>query len=165
CISILFFIPQVKQRFIGASDALQANNIDKTSTESTAVRMLIWNEALQICKQHSLLGVSPGNANDALFEAYQKDGLTGAYNKKLNAHSQYFQITIGLGLIGLLSLLSLFIVPLFANKSKMVFLFVGITALNFLTESMFQAMAGCIFFGYFYGLICFSRAKQSAANT
>ncbi|MHB8259523.1 MAG: O-antigen ligase family protein [Bacteroidia bacterium] len=155
CISILFFIPQVKQRFIGASDVLQTKNLDKTSTESTAVRMLIWNEALQICKQHPLLGVSPGNANDALFEAYQKDGLTDAYNKKLNAHSQYFQIAIGLGLVGLLSLLSLFVVPLFANRNKMVFLFVGITALNFLTESMFQAMAGCIFFGYFYGLICF----------
>lgn len=155
CIGVLFFIPQVKQRFIGASDALQSSSIDKSSTESTTVRMLIWNEAIQICKQHPLLGVSPGNANDVLFEGYQKDGLIGAYEKKLNAHSQYFQIAIGLGLVGLLSLFSLLVVPLLANRNKVVFLFVGITTLNFLTESMFQAMAGCIFFGYFYGLICF----------
>jgi len=156
CVSILFFIPAIKQRFIGASNALQSKDIDKTSTESTTVRMLIWNEAIQIIKQHPVIGVSPGNANDALYESYKKDGLTGAYEKKLNAHSQYFQTTIGLGLIGLLSLVSLFAVPLFTNRNKMVVFFIGITALNFLTESMFQTMAGCIFFGYFYSLICFN---------
>lgn len=152
---ILFLIPQVKQRFNAAFMAVSSNNINKASTESTAVRILIWNEALQIIKGHPIFGVSTGNANDVLYEAYQKDGLTGAYEKKLNAHSQYFQTTIGLGLIGLASLLSLFAVPLFVNKGKMVFLFIGIIALHFLTESMLQAMAGCIFFGYFYSLICF----------
>ena len=155
CISILFLIPQVKQRFNAAFIAVSSTNLDKTSTESTAVRILIWNEAMQIIKEHPVFGVSTGNANDALYDAYQKDGLTGAYEKKLNAHSQYFQTTIGLGLVGLISLLSLFMVPLFANRNKMVFLFVGLLTLNFLTESMLQAMAGCIFFGYFYSLICF----------
>jgi O-antigen ligase len=156
CISILFLIPQVKQRFQNVYTVFQSKSIDKTSAESTTVRMLIWNEAIQIIKQHPFIGVSPGNANDALYESYQKDGLTGAFNKKLNAHSQYFQTTIGLGLIGLLSLLYLFTMPLFANRNKMVIFFVGITALHFFTESMLQTMAGCIFFGYFYSLICFN---------
>jgi O-antigen ligase len=154
-IGILFLIPHIKQRFQNVYSVFQAKSIDKTSTESTTVRMLIWNEAMQIIKQHPVIGVSPGNANDALYESYQKDGLTGAYDKKLNAHNQYLQTTLGLGLVGLLSLLSLFIAPLFSNPNKIVFLFVGISALNFLTESMFQSMAGCIFFGYFYSLICF----------
>ena len=164
CTVILFFIPQVKNRFEGAFNAIESTHIDKASTESTAVRMLIWGEALHIIKKHPIIGVSPSNANDVLFEAYQKDGLTGAYAKKLNAHNQYFQISIGLGLIGLLSLLSLFVAPLFTNRNKMVFLFAGITALNFLTESMFQAMAGCIFFGYFYSLICFQHDSFLATS-
>ncbi len=155
CVGILFLIPQVKQRFQNAYSVFQAKRIDKTSAESTTVRMLIWNEAMQISKEHPLLGISPGDTNDALYEGYQRDRLTGAYSKKLNAHSQYFQTTIGLGLVGLVSLLSLFALPLFTNRNKMVVFFIGITALNFLTESMFQTMAGCIFFGYFYSLICF----------
>jgi O-antigen ligase len=155
CISILFLIPQVKQRFQNVYNVFQIKSIDKTSAESTTVRMLIWNEAIQISKEHPIIGVSPGNANDALYEGYKQNGLTGAYEKKLNAHSQYFQTTIGLGLVGLLSLLSLFAVPLFTNRNKIVIFFIGICALNFLTESMFQTMAGCIFFGYFYSLICF----------
>lgn len=151
----LFFIPKVNERFKGAYRSLQEKKVDKNSTESTVIRKLIWNEAIQIIKEHPVLGVSPGDANDALYYSYKKNDLAGAYEKKLNAHSQYFQTTIGLGLAGLLSLLALFVVPLIENKSRMVFFFIGIIALNFLTESMLQTMAGCIFLGYFYAIICF----------
>jgi hypothetical protein len=151
----LFYIPEINQRFAGAVGAMQAGQTDKNATESTAVRRLIWSEAWQISKQNLCTGVSPGDANEALYESYRQHGITGAYAKKLNAHSQYFQTLVGLGLIGLLSLLSLFIIPMLANKKKIVIFFVIITALNFLTESMLQTMAGCIFLGYFYGLICF----------
>jgi len=151
----LFFIPAVNQRFNGAFISLKTNNLDKNTTESTAVRRLIWHEASQIIKQNLWLGVSPGDANDVLYESYKQNGLTGAYEKKLNAHSQYFQTTVGLGLIGLTSLLILFITPLLENRKKIVLFFVLITVLNFLTESMLQTMAGCIFLGYFYSIICF----------
>jgi O-antigen ligase len=156
----LFFIPTVKQRFSGALISLQTGNRDKTSTESTAVRKLIWNEAIQILKQHPILGVSPGDANDTLYERYRQNGLTGAYEKKLNAHSQYFQTTVGLGLIGLASLLALFVIPAFINRKGILVFFLLITALNFLTESMLQTMAGCIFFGYFYAMLSFNKAEE-----
>ena len=151
----LFFIPEVKNRFSGVVMVFNAEGIDKYSVESTAVRVLIWNEATQIIKKNLLFGVSPGDANDALYARYQQNGLTGAYAKKLNAHSQYFQTTVGLGLIGLISLLALFIVPLLENKKRLVLFFLLITALSFLTESMLQTMAGSIFLGYFYSVVCF----------
>lgn len=150
----LFYIPALN-RFNGAFAAMQSSSVDKTSTESTTVRRLIWHEAIQIIKQNLVAGVAPGDANDALYKSYKQNGITGAYEKKLNAHSQYFQTMVGLGLIGLASLLSVFIIPLVENRKKMVLFFVLITALSFLTESMLQTMAGCIFFGYFYSVICF----------
>ena len=150
----IYFIPALN-RFNGAFAAMQSTTIDKTSTESTTVRRLIWHEATQIVKQNAVKGVSPGDANDALYESYKQNGITGAYDKKLNAHSQYFQTAVGLGLLGLTSLLILFITPLIENRKKIVLFFVLITALSFLTESMLQTMAGCIFLGYFYSVICF----------
>lgn len=150
----LKYVPALN-RYNGAFAAMQSTNLDKTSTESTTVRRLIWGEAWQISKDHLLLGVSPGDANDALYSSYEQHGITGAYAKKLNAHSQYFQTMVSLGLVGLCSLLALFIVPLVENQKKMVLFFVLITALNFLTESMLQTMAGSIFLGYFYSVICF----------
>jgi O-antigen ligase len=151
----ILFVPQVKDRFQNVVNAFQAKEIDKTATESTAVRMLIWHEAAGIIKQNPLLGTSPGDANTTLYESYNKNGLTGAFTKKLNAHNEYFQTGVGLGVLGLLSLASMFVMPFFGSKNKLLFFFLLMCAINFITESMLQTMAGCIFFGYFYAILCF----------
>jgi len=153
----VYFVPPVKERFQNVLNALKSDKIDRSATESTAVRMLIWEEAKKIISEKPLLGVSPGSANDALYESYRQNGLTGAYEKKLNAHNQYFQTGVGLGLAGLTSLLSLFILPFFSRPRRLLVFFLLISAVNFLTESMLQTMAGCIFFGYFYALLCFDK--------
>jgi O-antigen ligase len=154
---LIYFVPPVKERFNNVVSAFNSDKIDKSATESTAVRMLIWQEAKKIIKEKPLLGVSPGDANDVLYENYKLDGLTGAYEKKLNAHSQYFQTGVGLGFIGLTSLLAIFVLPFFQKPRKLLVFFLLINAVNFLTESMLQTMAGCIFFGYFYALLCFDK--------
>ncbi len=161
---IVFFVPPVKERFHNVLSAFSSDKIDKSATESTAVRMLIWQEAKKIMKEKPLLGVSPGDANDALYESYRVDGLTGAYEKKLNAHSQYFQTGVGLGLVGLASLIAVLILPFFQKPRKLLVFFLLICAVNFLTESMLQTMAGCIFFGYFYALLCFDRELNPKKN-
>ncbi len=158
-VMVVLFIPKVKDRFQNVISAFQSEKIDKAATESTAVRMLIWHEAAEIINKNPLFGVSPGDTNDALYQSYSQNGLTGAYAKKLNAHSQYFQTGVGLGLIGLISFLSMFSVPLFRNKKKLLVFFLLIVAVNFFTESMLQTMAGCIFFGYFYAMLCFEKSE------
>ncbi|HXB39609.1 MAG TPA: O-antigen ligase family protein [Bacteroidia bacterium] len=154
---LVYFVPPVKERFQNVVRAFDSDKTDKSATESTAVRMLIWQEAKKIIKKKPLLGVSPGDANDALYASYKEHGLTGAYEKKLNAHSQYFQTGVGLGFVGLTSLLAMFILPFFQKPRKLLVFFLLISAVNFLTESMLQTMAGCIFFGYFYALLCFDK--------
>jgi O-antigen ligase len=162
---IVSFVPPVKQRFLNVVGAFGSGREDKAATESTAVRMLIWKEARAVISEHPLLGVSPGDANDALYERYRLNGLTGAYEKKLNAHNQYLQTGVGLGLVGLASLCSLFAIPLFMRPRRLLVFFLLIIAVNFLTESMLQTMAGCIFFGYFYAVLSFDhQAAQRAAR-
>jgi len=154
---LVYTIKPLKERFRNVMTALRVDKVDKTATESTAVRMLIWGEAKEIIRNNPMLGVSPGDANDALYESYKQNGLTGAYERKLNAHSQYFQTGVGLGLVGLASLMTLFILPVFNKPRRLLVFFLLITAVNFLTESMLQTMAGSIFFGYFYALLSFDK--------
>lgn len=130
--------------------------IDKTSAESTAVRILIWKEAIAIIKQNPLFGVTPGNTNDVLFDAYKKEGLTGALSKKLNAHNQFLQTFIGTGIIGFVLLLSLtFGLAVWAiiKRHYLALLFSILIILNFLVESMLQSQAGFIFFLFFSCLL------------
>lgn len=132
-----------------------SSNIDKSSVESTAVRVLIWKEASTIFKNNLLYGVGVGKANLELSIAYKKNGLTGALEKSLNAHNQYLQTAVGLGLIGVLLLVGMIafcIINTIKLKHIIIILFVIIITLNFLVESMLQTSAGVLFFMFFYSL-------------
>ena len=73
---------------------------DKTSSESTAVRLLIWEQAIMLIKENFLFGTGVGDVNDDLYRAYEEHGIAGAFEHKLNAHNQFFQTFIGIGVIG-----------------------------------------------------------------
>ncbi len=127
--------------------------LDKTSSESTTVRILIWEQCLHIMKDNFWLGTGVGDANDALYKAYEANGLTGALSHKFNAHNQYFQTFIGLGVIGCLILFVLtfgYLIKGILKKHFLLFLFSLLIVLNFAVESMLQASAGVLFFVFFF---------------
>lgn len=127
--------------------------IDKTSAESTTVRLLIWKESLGIVQDHLIFGTGVGDANDALYQAYKQHGLTGALEHRFNAHNQYFQTLIGMGILGfsLLFLLTIGLLILAIRKRHFFLLvFAILITLNFAVESMLQKSAGVLFFMFFY---------------
>jgi O-antigen ligase len=149
-------IPTPFERLQSAFTTAAEGNIDKTSTESTAVRMLIWKESAQILKDNFLWGVGTGDANDELHKRYEAAGLTGALAHNLNTHNQFFQTGIGMGLLGLIILglctLGALIYSIM-KRNLMLTIFSIIIILNFLVESMLQTQAGTIFFVYFLCLL------------
>jgi len=145
------------QRLKNAFSFYNSNQaIDKTTTESNAVRLLVWHEAVELFKQKPFLGYAPGDANDVLYAAYEKAGLTGAFKEHLNAHSQFLQTAVGLGLIGGILLLMQtigLVVYGFIRKNIWTLLFGILIIVNFLVESMLQTEAGNLFFVFFYCLL------------
>ena len=130
--------------------------IDKTDAESTAVRILIWKESVKLIRQNILFGTTAGDTNDKLIDAYQKEGLSGALIKKLNAHNQFLQTFIGTGIIGFILLLIMTIGALvygFVKNNYVLVLFSILIICNFLVESMLQAQAGFIFFAFFFCIL------------
>jgi O-antigen ligase len=133
-----------------------AEKIDKTDAESTAVRILIWKESVKLITSNFWFGVTPGDSHDKLIEAYEREGLTGALIKKLNAHNQFLQTFIGTGLLGFILLLLMTIGSLIYGlfkKNYILSLFSILMILNFLVESMLQAQAGFIFFVFFFCIL------------
>lgn len=134
---------------------VSSSTLDKTSSESTTVRILIWEQCLEIINNNFWLGANVGDANDALYKAYADNGLTGALAHNFNAHNQYFQTFIGLGIIGFLLLFVLtcgYIIKGIIKKHFLLMLFSLIIVLNFLVESMLQTAAGVLFFVFFFCL-------------
>lgn len=160
------FIPGISDRFQTLGSTLShPESIDKSTLESNAVRLLVWDAAVEVWKENFILGATPGDANDVLYSKYEEKNYSGALSHHLNAHNQYLQTALGMGIIGLLHLLALFIVPLFDEEIRSP-LFFGFTALlffNFLVESMLQTQAGVTFHAFF--LCLFLCGKTRLGNT
>ena len=142
--------------------------IDKTDAESTAVRVLIWKEAIKIIKHHLWVGTSPADANESLYKAYEQNGLTGALSKKLNAHNQYLQTFIGTGIFGFVLLLLMtfgLIIYGFIKKNYILMLFSILICFNFMVESMLQSQAGFTFFTFFLCLFLKYNLKDFTINS
>lgn len=145
----------IASRFDYAVQSFFSKNIDKTSSESSAARILVWSAALEIVREHPF-GVGTGEEEKVLTEKYAQKGMTYVYERKLNAHSQFLQTTIALGIAGGVFLVILLGWPLIVSLRSADFLlsfFVVNCILNFFVESMLEVQAGVVFFSFFYSLL------------
>ncbi|MBK7182598.1 MAG: O-antigen ligase family protein [Bacteroidetes bacterium] len=156
---LITMVPEIKGRFDNAVNALSNEHVSKSDSESTAVRMLVWGASKNIIKENIIAGVGTGDAKDALMAQYQVEGLTGAYEKGLNAHNTFLQIFVALGSIGFVLLLINLLMPLaycLKHPNNLYVLFLLITIFNFTVESMLETQAGVMFYAFINSLLCFS---------
>jgi O-antigen ligase len=144
----------IASRIDYALKTLTTKNLNKTSAESSTVRVLIWKESVALIKEDPFIGVGTGDIKDILLERYKAEGMTGAFDHKLNAHNQFLQTGIALGIPGLFLIISILIYPLFIRKHYIpLFIFFSFNIfLNFSVESMLEVQAGVIFYSYFNSL-------------
>jgi O-antigen ligase len=132
------------------------NNISSNSEESTSERILIWEASSNVIKRNPVIGVGTGDVKQELMNEYKKEGISFAIEKSLNAHSQYFQTGIAIGLSGLLVLVLSLIIPLyfaFRSKSWIYVFFLFLFIINLLFESMLERQAGVVFYAFFNALL------------
>ena len=154
-ITINKLLPNSLDRFNSLTN-ISLKHQDKKSSESTTLRILIWEQSINLIKNNFLLGTGVGDANDELYKKYQSNGIDVAFDEKLNAHNQFLQTFIGIGLFGFILLCIISIGQIFIaynKKNILMFVFFIIISLNFFVESMLQTSAGVLFFVFFYCLI------------
>jgi len=157
--SSFHFLIGGRSRVVGAADIIKTNQISAGSTESTQVRYYVWKAALEVIKEHPIVGVGTGNSSEVLVKQYLQDGYTGAAKENLNAHNQYLQTTVVMGVVGLLTLLACLLFPFIKTIKEKRFvygMFLAIIAVNFLVEAMLETQSGTIFYGLFNSLLMFN---------
>jgi len=126
------------------------------SNGSTGIRLRIWTEGLSLIKERPLFGYGTGDVKDVLMERYDEVRMCTAYDNKLNAHNQFVQIAISIGLFGLLLFLFVLFEAIrngYKNNNFYIVSFVIIVIAYALTESLLENQAGTIFFGLFFSLL------------
>lgn len=145
-------------RFNALENVLSGEKVNVQSVESNQARILVWGAACEVIKSNPVLGYGTGDTT-ALMQQYEKDGMTGAHREKLNAHNQYLQTVVAVGIPGIVILLANLFIPIFTaiKRKQLVYLmFLLILCLNFLTESMLDQQAGTMFYGLFNSLLMFN---------
>jgi O-antigen ligase len=119
--------------------------------ESNTVRIVVWNFSSDIIAENPM-GVGTGDVKDRLFREYRAHGYDLFAEKGLNAHNQFFQSGIAIGLGGIILLLCSILGPIFINYRKLDPTFTAFVILMFITclfESYLERQAGIIFFSFF----------------
>ncbi|UTW67312.1 O-antigen ligase family protein [bacterium SCSIO 12643] len=130
-----------------------------SSKSSSGVRMSMWKSSIPLIKENLLLGVGTGDVNWELRKRFSQDRLVRAVRDNLNAHNQFIQTQVGLGLLGTFALLISLFIPLWfsVKKGKLFFpLFLLILLINFLTESVLNTQAGVVYYAVMNSIVFFT---------
>jgi O-antigen ligase len=152
-------IPVIKSRVDYTVAAFTKDTIDITSNESSEVRMLVWSAANDIIGKHFFTGVGTGDTKPMLLRAYASRGMKGAFEHRLNAHNEFYQVFLTVGVIGFIILLACLLVPLViaVKKRSLIYLiFLILIILNFIPESMLETQAGVMFYAFVNSMLFFS---------
>jgi O-antigen ligase len=131
---------------------------------STSARMLIWPAAVSVARESLFFGTGTGDIKDMLKAKYVNMGQPELAKMNLNAHNQFLQTTVALGLTGVLVLITLLgslVVNAVVRRDLTALLFAMIIFVNAMVESILEVQAGIIFFALFSTLL-FDPVKRSS---
>jgi len=121
-----------------------------------SVRLMKWQSAWNIIKENWLIGISPGDTQDALQEEYKRINFQIAYDERYNPHNQFLQVWIGLGIIGLIVYFAALWIPFrcaIAENDYLYIAFLVFYVLCCVTESILERQFGIIFYALFNAML------------
>jgi O-antigen ligase len=159
-------MPHAFNRFSGIVEVIKADRMeDIKHWNGTTLRVQIYYSSMEIIKDNFWIGVSPGDARDELIQNYKKHGFRHAVERNYDAHNQFLQSFIGIGIFGFLLLCSIIGLPfIYAIRERdyILFSFTIMLFFLFLFESMLQKQAGVMFI--VFGLIFLSSRERIFKN-
>ena len=164
--SLIYFIPTNRERFKEAINYKGEYSIDK-QWGGRSLRLLKWDCSVYIIKNNLLFGVGTGDAQDELQKCYETKLYTPLLfwpDVKFNAHNQYLQSAIDLGLVGLSLFLLCLIVQVhraLLNKNYLFISFIALFSICCLTESMLERNKGIVFFAFFASLFMYQNKQAN----
>ncbi len=158
----------VRERVQQVVDALRSEAPPSNTANSTDDRRMVWDAATRLMRNGPWWGVGTGDVKDELLRTYADLGYMDPLHKKLNAHDQYLNTGVALGMPGLLLLLLLVLVPLlrsFREGDLTLAAFLLLNGLNWTVESMLEVQAGVFFLAFFSWLLVHAPHRPLPAGT
>jgi O-antigen ligase len=134
-------------------------NPSKIEIEGENDRFQMWYSSLPLIKENFVFGIGPSNVTKKLVEKYVLYKFSMAEKFKLNAHNQYLESLLGLGIIGLLILLYILaycLIKSYRQKNYLLLILIFMLSFEFLFESVLNRMIGIVFMMTFVSMFLFT---------
>jgi O-antigen ligase len=154
----------VRVKFTDTWHALTATNT--TGEDSSSSRVLVWRSAMELIAAQPLAGTGTGDVKNELVRVYGQRGYLYPLERRLNAHSQFLQTAVALGVPAMLLLLASLLVPLvraLRRRHHLMTALLLLSLLNWSVESMLEVQAGVVFFAFFAALLTPPRPSSAPA--
>jgi O-antigen ligase len=157
-------IPSVSMRFKEMSSSIK--NIKNATIDSeygSLARLAIIQSMYHMSVENLPWGVGTGDIKDEITKYYLAKGSKLITTQYINAHNQFAQSTIALGIPGLsilLTFLTLGLIVACKNRNIIFLSFLLLLIIQMLFESMLEQQAGVIFITLLYSLFCIWDNKQ-----
>ena len=136
-------------------------------TQSTTIRASLWWLSIQsVPRINLLLGVGPGDVEHLISETGKSANVTNVLGTN-DPHNQYLQTLLGLGIVGLCSLLVCFAWPAWVahqTGNHLYVAFIFLFAILCLTETAMGIQKGIVFYSLFGSLILFQYKPVAAIS-
>ena len=155
---VFYFVPTTQTHTQIILDSFSSENHNPDSVESTQLRIHAWQASKNVMEEHILLGHGTGDVWDVLSNEYKKQGYNGALLKEVNAHNEFYQTGLAIGLVGIIYLILMLAALVFVAVRKRHFpllLWTLITAIAFFFESYFSTQDGVIYTSLFLFFVVF----------
>ncbi|MFT3885374.1 MAG: glycosyltransferase family 2 protein [Flavobacteriales bacterium] len=147
-VGLMAVSPYMRDRLTQVVHTMRSDEVAPDAQSSSDVRRLVWHAGSDLVRTHWRRGTGTGDVKDALVQRYTELGYTHAAEQRLNAHSQFLQTTLTLGVLGGSVLLLLVLVPLIGavrQRDGLLIFFLSLCAVNWAVESMLEVQAGVLF--------------------
>jgi O-antigen ligase len=160
--------PYITSRFVSFFSVISSGQANPSSTgDGTSNRVLAWKCAEHVALENLPMGVGTGDVRATLNPCYLENGFQEGAELKLNAHNQFLQTTVAIGLPGLITLLLIFIIFIvqgIRKRNVYILLFTLVLLGNFLVESMLETQAGVVFITFFICLYDMAERRSDNAD-
>ena len=149
----IFSLDALNKRNNAAIATMTETQTENYGESSMSQRKFIYGSSLKLILEKPIFGQGTGDVRQSLNNLYKESNVK--FYSYLNAHNQYIQTTIGLGIIGLIILILMFILPIIKivnNKEYYLLNIYLIIGFSFLFESMLDRSMGAYFFAIMYVL-------------
>lgn len=147
-ITTLSYFPSVTNRIKSSYKyATGEYSIDVENSESTASRILMWKTSFELIKEKPLFGVGTGDVKDAIVQRNTEKGYVDVAQRNMNAHNQFLNTWVALGVFGAVFLFCFFLFPFLYPPSDETFvsrLIIFVLFASLLAESFLETQAGII---------------------